>query len=368
MRFTRTAVLPLILPLALASCSTSGSNPSTASTPLAADGPYHDSASTTVEMRRLADRYPGQAQAVSIGRSWEGREIRALSISATSGDLDRKPNIYIVAGMHAAEWIGVEVALGFARYLLQGSGSGATPGEVQQALQQARFYIVPTLNPDGQNHYCYQDRGWYKTRRDNGDGTFGVNLNNNFPLGWECTGAYSASPSAISSSERYRGTEPFSEPESQAIRDFMLSHPPAGLIDYHRRGAIIYPSLPRVVSERDVELWHAVQPEMARRMSAVSGRVYAIPESTRTFRVGETPDPSDCAMLGQLMNWARDRFETSASLIELPPGLSDSDLALTPSEVDGIVAEQVPAILYFAAYAARSTATPALASARSDRR
>ncbi len=361
------AALPLVLQLAMPSCSPSGGTPSTEPTP--ADGPYHDSATTTAEVNRLAGQFPVHAQALSIGRSWEGRDIPALSISATSADPDRKPNIYIVAGMHAREWIGVEVALGFARHLLDGSGPDpAAAQEAQLALQQARFYVVPTLNPDGQDYAFRAERSWYKNRRDNRDGTWGVNLNNNFPLGWECTDVYPASPSPISSSERYRGTEPFSEPESQAIRDFMSSHPPAGLIDYHSRGAIIYPSLPRVVSERDVELWHTVQPEMARRMSAVSGRVYAIPESNRAFQVGESPDPSQCAMLGQLLNWARDRFEASACLIELPPGPSDSDLTLTPSEVDVIIAEQVRAILYFAAYVAQGAASgvPVSASARSD--
>jgi hypothetical protein len=366
MRLAFAAALPFVLPLALASCSTPGAGPSAEATP--ADGPYHDSAATAAEIRRLADQFPGQAQALSLGRSWEGRDIAALSISATGGDVDRRPNIYIVAAMHAREWIGVEVALGFARHLLSPGGAGTGAGEVRRALQQARFHVVPMLNPDGQD-FAIRTRGfWYKNRRDNGDGTWGVNLNNNFPPGWECTGVYSASPSAISSSERYRGTEPFSEPESRALRDFMLSHPPAGLIDYHSSGAIIYPSLPRVVSRRDVELWRTVQPEMARLMSGVSGRAYALPEANRTFQVGDVPDPSECAMLGQLLNWARDRFEASASLIELPPGPSDSDSTLTPAEAAVIVAEQIPAILHFADSVAQGAASGASASVSASKR
>jgi carboxypeptidase T len=359
--FATTAALPLVLPLMLAACSTSGSGPSTQA-PLASAS-YNDFASAWAQIKSLADRFPGQAQALSVGRSWEGRDIPALSISEPIADLDRKPNIYIVGGMHANERIGVEVPLGFAQHVLY---RGVSNPEIRRVLQQARFYVVPILNPDGLEYYI-RTGSWYKNRRDNGDGTWGVNLNNNFPLGWDCTGAYPASPSPISSSPRYRGMEPFSEPESQAIRDFMLSHPPAGLIDYHCCGTIIYPTLPRVVSGRDIELWHTVEPEMARRMSAVSGRVYTASGSDRTFQVGDLPDPSLCAMLGQLFNWTRDRFETSALLIELPPGPSESGSDLPPPDIDGVVAEQIPAILHLANYVIEGT-NAASAPARSDTR
>jgi hypothetical protein len=102
------------------------------------------------------------------------------------------------------------------------------------------------------------------------------------------------------------------------MRDFMLSHPPAGLIDYHSYGTIIYPSLPRVVSARDIELWHVVEPEMARRMLAVNGRLCATPGTDRSYKVGDLPDPSLCGMLGQLFNWTRDRFGRELERRRLP--------------------------------------------------
>jgi carboxypeptidase T len=278
----------------------------------------------------------------------EGRDIPALAIGETTGTNERKPNIYVMGGLHAGEWIGVEVPLRFARRLLEHATHDAA---AQRAVQEARFYIVPIMNPDGLEYAIHTDRNWYKTRRYNGDGSWGVNLNDNYPLGWECEGRYPVSPSAVTTSAYYRGTQPFSEPESQAMRDFMLSHPPAGLIDYHSFGTILYPSLPRVVSARDIELWHTVGPEMARLMFAVNGRFYTAAGTDRNYKVGDLPDPSPCGMLGQLFNWARDDFGTSAFLIELPQAtFPQGGGYVAEADIDGIVAEQTPAILYFADY------------------
>ena len=341
MRVTRSTLLSLLLPLGMVSCA----NPSGGTS---ANGAYHDTAETWEELRSLAAQYPDRARAFSLGRSWEGREIPALEIGEAGGDESRKPNIYLLGGMHAREWIGVEVPLGFARSLLE---LAPRDPAAERLLQRARFYIVPIQNPDGLEYAVHTDRTWYKTRRDNGDGSWGVQLNCNYPLGWDCINLYSASPSTDPKSELYRGTAPFSEPESQAVRDFVLSHPPAGLIDYHSHGTIIYPSLPRVVSARDIELWHIVEPEMARRMLAVNGRLYATPGTDRSYKVGDLPDPSLCGMLGQLFNWTRDRFGTSAFLIELPPTNYLEGAGFVPeSQIEGIVAEQTPAILYFAGY------------------
>jgi carboxypeptidase T len=341
LRVWHAAAILLLLSFLATSCARSGGGAS-------ANGSYHDTAETWAELRALAGQFPGQAQAFSLGRTWEGREIPALTIGETSADDRRVPNIYLVGGMHAREWIGVEVPLRFARYLLE---RAAQDPAAQRAIRSARFYVVPILNPDGLEYAVHTDRLWYKTRRDNGDGSWGVNLNDNFPLGWNCLDRFNASPSALGSSDVYRGTAPFSEPESQAIRDLMLSHPPAGFIDFHSYGTIIYPSLPRVVSAQDIELWKSVGPEMARLMLSVNGRFYTAAGTDRNFKVGDVPDPSQCGMLGQLFNWARDRFGAAAFLIELPPGTVQEGFSyVAEAEIDGVVAEQAPAILHFTDY------------------
>ena len=60
---------------------------------------------------------------------------------------------------------------------------------------------------------------WRKNRRNNGDGTYGVDLNRNFGFAW---GYDNLGSSPTPGSETYRGPSAFSEPESQAVRDLAL--------------------------------------------------------------------------------------------------------------------------------------------------
>ena len=48
----------------------------------------------------------------------------------------------------------------------------------------------------------------------------GVDLNRNYGVYWDKPGGNSPDPCA----ESYRGTHPFSEPETRAIRDFLVAH------------------------------------------------------------------------------------------------------------------------------------------------
>jgi hypothetical protein len=99
------------------------------------------------------------------------------------------------------------------------------------------------LNPDG---YVYNQQTnpngggfWRKNRRDNGDGSFGVDLNRNYGYQW---GYDNIGSDPTPSSETYRGTAPFSEPEIQAIRNFCESHNFYLALNYHAHGELlIYP-------------------------------------------------------------------------------------------------------------------------------
>ena len=76
--------------------------------------------------------------------------------------------------------------------------------------------MVPCANPDGyeysRNHFAF----WRKNRRRNEDGSFGVDLNRNFSVGF--------TPNKDTTSNVYSGPSAFSEPETAALRDFVLEH------------------------------------------------------------------------------------------------------------------------------------------------
>ncbi|MBK6995998.1 MAG: hypothetical protein IPH31_14140 [Lewinellaceae bacterium] len=71
------------------------------------------------------------------------------------------------------------------------------------------------------NHRPTRRRFWRKNLRDNGDGTFGVDLNRNYGYFW---GNDDNGSSPNPNSQTYRGPEPFSEPETRTMRDFVQAH------------------------------------------------------------------------------------------------------------------------------------------------
>ena len=76
---------------------------------------------------------------------------------------------------------------------------------------------------------------WRKNRRNNGDGTFGVDLNRNYSYMW---GYDDEGSSPNPADETYRGLGPFSEPETQAMRDFYAEHNILLNLSYHTYSAM----------------------------------------------------------------------------------------------------------------------------------
>jgi len=60
----------------------------------------------------------------------------------------------------------------------------------------------------------------YLERCNNDPEATGVDLNRNYGVSWDKPGGSSTDPCE----ESYRGEQPFSEPETRAIRDFLISH------------------------------------------------------------------------------------------------------------------------------------------------
>jgi hypothetical protein len=79
---------------------------------------------------------------------------------------------------------------------------------------------------------------WRKNLRDNGDGTYGVDLNRNYGYFWGDFGGSSSD----SNTEIYRGPDAFSEPETRTVRDFCRAHDFLFTLNYHTSGNfLIYP-------------------------------------------------------------------------------------------------------------------------------
>jgi hypothetical protein len=185
----------------------------------------------------LADHPDILTPRISIGTTIEGRDIWAVKMSDNPGVDEDEPELLFTAGIHAREVITPEVLFHFMDYL---TDNYATDPEVIDIVDNREIWFVLAVNPDGYyyNQVIAPDGGgmWRKNRRDNLDGTFGVDLNRNFGHMW----AYdNIGSSPVTGRETYRGTAPFSEPEAQTMRDFIISRDFSIIVYYHSYSNLI---------------------------------------------------------------------------------------------------------------------------------
>ena len=179
-------------------------------------------------------------QKFQIGTSIQGRPIYAVKISDNPNINENEPQVQFNALIHAREPQAMMTIMYYMYYLLENYG---TDPEVTYLVNNREIYFVPCINPDGYeyNRQTNPNGGgmWRKNRRVNGDGSYGVDLNRNFAYMW---GINNSGSSGTPSSETYRGTAPFSEPETQAIRDFTNSKNFKTTLNYHTySNLLLYP-------------------------------------------------------------------------------------------------------------------------------
>lgn len=192
-------------------------------------GGYYTMEEVLTELDSMTMLYPDLITArYSIGLSLEEEDIWAIKISDNPGLDEEEPEILYSAVFHAREPQSMAATLYFMYYLLENYGSDPLATFL---VDNREMYFVPVVNPDGYryNEETDPDGGgmWRKNMQDNnGNGVFdpgydGVDLNRNwgYMWGYDNTGSSGNPPSLT-----YRGTEPFSEPENQVLRDFCIAH------------------------------------------------------------------------------------------------------------------------------------------------
>ena len=103
---------------------------------------------------RLAEAYPDLVKMESAGKSYEGRDIIALTVTNhRNGDPDHKPGFYIDGNIHSNEIQGTEMALYAAWYLAEMYGDNDF---IRELMDDKVFYILPTINPDARENYMHE--------------------------------------------------------------------------------------------------------------------------------------------------------------------------------------------------------------------
>lgn len=172
------------------------------------------------------------SEMLSLGSSLEGIDIWAMKISDNPGVDEDEPEVLFTGIHHAREPISMEVVLHTMRTLLFNYGSDPA---ITNLVNEREIYFVPFVNPDG---YMWnevlisfgQAPLWRKNRRANAGGSYGVDPNRNYGNHW---GYDNNGSSPNGSSETYRGTAAFSEPETQCIRDFVNSRNFVIAVNFH---------------------------------------------------------------------------------------------------------------------------------------
>ena len=291
-------------------------------------GQYHTYAEIVTEMQALQDEYPMIARVSILGQSIEQRNILAIKISDNVATDEEEPELLFVGGHHAREWISVDVPFLLAKYLLK---NYATDNRIKNLVDNGEIWIVPMLNPDGHQYTVTTDRLWRKNRRNNGDGSYGVDLNRNYGYQWGGPGS-----SGDTYSETYRGTEAFSEPETQILRELMASHHFKSMISYHSFSQLVlYPWGYTSAAAPDKALMQQMANTIASDILAVHGKRYTAEQSATLYLAS-----------GDATDWLYGTTTVPSFTIELRPTSSNPGFQLPESEIQPTFEENLPAALY----------------------
>ncbi|MEQ8317618.1 MAG: M14 family zinc carboxypeptidase [Phycisphaerales bacterium] len=235
-----------------------------------------------------------------IGLSIEGRRIEAYRITG-AGLAVGKRAVVLIGGTHAREWVAHMASMYTLEQFVRGYGDDP---EITQLLDRLEFIFIPLLNPDGTKHSHDVYAWWRKNRRGDGmGGVWGVDNNRNYSVGWG---------RGVGSGETYPGEFEFSEPENQALRNFLLPMKDrvAAVVDVHASGGVLftpYSYQGRLPVERYALIAQASE-EIAAAMSAAPGLDRTIGWRTPGSYGGTSKD------------WAFDELEALSWTFELGEG------------------------------------------------
>jgi hypothetical protein len=123
---------------------------------------FYDHAGLGAILANLHQAFPDLTKLYSIGKSYEGRDLWCLEVTARKvGDAERKPGMYIDGNIHGNEVQGGEVVAYTAWYLCHQYGR---LDKVTDLLNHNVFYLIPTINPDGRDRWFHHPQSMHSSR------------------------------------------------------------------------------------------------------------------------------------------------------------------------------------------------------------
>lgn len=273
------------------------------------------------DLAHLAETYPAIARLhLMPTRSLLGREVLALEISndVGSGTRDGRPVVHMDGLHHCREWPAGEMPIMWAFDLCEGYGTDAT---ATRLVDEARTFILPVVNPDGfvrtqrsllqvdeSNDVGYltslglsiagRESYWRKNLRGYTDANVtadadaayvekvdahGIDLNRGYPFFW----GDDEGSSDVPEDQTYRGTAPYSEPETHNVRDLVLGHLPIAKITHHTSGELMlyaWGRNPFEVRSPDADLMQTIGDAMAVSNGYAPKQAYGLYPTSGTSR------------------------------------------------------------------------------------
>jgi hypothetical protein len=213
---------------------------------------YRHLADFQADMKALVEQNPTLVKPLTLNHpSLEGRAVEGIEITPSVDAQDGKPVFLQMGVHHAREWPSAEMPMEWAIELIKSYKAG-DPRAVD-LLSKTRVIMVPVVNPDGFNlsreapidsqqpvvdpSFAYKRRncrvhdfampapgecGLQENRN------LGTDPNRNYGGFWGGGGA-----SFAPDNDTYRGAGPFSEPETQNVRELVSSRQVSTLITNH---------------------------------------------------------------------------------------------------------------------------------------
>jgi hypothetical protein len=265
------------------------------------------------ELKDLAEANPEIVRPITLAHeTYEGRPVEGIEITTDVDNLrDGKPVFLQMGVHHAREWPSGEHALEWAYELVRGFRQDDQ--RVTRLLERTRTIVIPIVNPDGFN--ASREAGEAMGSGNGEDGSFlttfplspneyrrkncrfpageggsclqpafgiasgGVDPNRNYGAFWGGPGS-SASPQ----DEDHHGPGPFSEPESQNIRELVSSRQVTTLITNHTFSNLVLrpPGLASQPDPVDEPVYKALGDAMAAENGYLSQKGYELYDTSGT--------------------------------------------------------------------------------------
>lgn len=202
----------------------------------------------------LSYAYPDRLSYKMAGQSADGRDIPVVLF----GNPEAEQTVFVQAAIHGREHLTALLVMEQLEYYAKNYDTESYEGMTYRDIfSKVCLLVVPMSNPDGvtisqigtesirseelrslvESFYERDGAGvtrdyFYRRYKANAKG---VDLNRNFAYGWEEFGGAKA-PAA----DRYKGTAPGSEPETQILMELTQSRDTAVALSYHATGSVLY--------------------------------------------------------------------------------------------------------------------------------